>query len=110
MNGLLADIFLEWKRTDLLTALSRAGVPSGPINTIPEAFSDPQIAHRRMLVDIAHPVAGQLRQVANPMLFSAAPIAYDRPPPGLGQHTSEILGELGLGPHEIEALRQDAVI
>ena len=110
MNGLLADIFLEWKRTDLLAALSRAGVPSGPINTIPEAFSDPQIGHRQMLVDIAHPVAGQLRQVANPMLFSAAPIAYDRPPPGLGQHTSEILGELGLGPHEIEALRQDAVI
>ena len=110
MNGLLADIFLEWKRADLLAALSRAGVPSGPINTIPEAFSDPQIGHRRMLVDIAHPVAGQLRQVANPMLFSAAPIAYDRPPPGLGQHTSEILGELGLGPHEIEALRQDAVI
>jgi crotonobetainyl-CoA:carnitine CoA-transferase CaiB-like acyl-CoA transferase len=110
MNALLADIFLGWQRTDLLAALSKAGVPSGPINTIPEAFSDPQIAHRRMLVDIMHPVAGRLRQVANPALFSSVPITYDRPPPGLGEHTSEILGELGLDADAIDSLRRDAVI
>jgi crotonobetainyl-CoA:carnitine CoA-transferase CaiB-like acyl-CoA transferase len=108
--ALLAKIFLEWSRADLLAALSKAGVPSGPINTIPEALADPQIAHRGVLVDIAHPAAGQLRQVANPILFSAAPITYDRPPPGLGAHTSEILRELGLNANQIEALRRDAVI
>ena len=108
--GLLATIFSEWSRADLLAALGKAGVPSGPINTIPEALADPQLAHRGVLVDIAHPVAGQLRQVANPMLFSAAPITYNRPPPGLGEHTSEILRELGLDAHEIESLRHDAVI
>jgi crotonobetainyl-CoA:carnitine CoA-transferase CaiB-like acyl-CoA transferase len=110
MNATLARIFLEWSRSELLADLAEAGVPCGPINTIPEVLSDPQIAHRRMLVDIAHPVAGQLKQVANPMLFSEAPITYDRPPPGLGEHTSEILRELGLDPSQIDALRQDAVI
>jgi crotonobetainyl-CoA:carnitine CoA-transferase CaiB-like acyl-CoA transferase len=108
--ALLAGIFLEWKRADLLAALEKAGVPSGPINTIPEALADPQLAHRGVLVDIPHPVAGQLRQVANPMRFAAAPITYDRPPPELGEHTSQILRELGLDAHDIESLRQDAVI
>ncbi len=110
MNALLADIFLQWRRADLLAALEKVGVPSGPINTIPEALDDPQIAHRNTLVELAHPVAGTLRQIANPMRFSEAPIAYNRPPPRLGEHTSEILRELGLAPDEIESLRQDAVI
>jgi crotonobetainyl-CoA:carnitine CoA-transferase CaiB-like acyl-CoA transferase len=110
MNALLVSIFSEWQRADLLAALLKAGVPSGPINTIPEALTDPQLAHRSMLVDLAHPVAGRLRQVGNPMVFSEAPIAYDRPPPALGEHTSEILRELGLDAREVEALRRDAVI
>jgi crotonobetainyl-CoA:carnitine CoA-transferase CaiB-like acyl-CoA transferase len=110
MNALLTKIFSEWSRPELLAALLKAGVPSGPINTIPEALADPQVAHRGMLIDLVHPTAGPLRQVANPMLFSAAPITYDRAPPGLGEHTSEILRELGLDAPEIEALRRDAVI
>ena len=108
--ALLAGIFLQWKRADLSAALQNAGVPCGPINTIPEALADPQLVHRGVLVDIPHPVVGQLRQVANPMRFSAAPTTYDRPPPELGEHTSQILGELGLDAHDIESLRQDAVI
>jgi crotonobetainyl-CoA:carnitine CoA-transferase CaiB-like acyl-CoA transferase len=110
MNALLADIFSDWKRSDLLAALLKAGVPSGPINTVPEALADPQIAQRGMLVDLAHPIAGRLRQVANPMLFSAAPITYDRPPPTLGEHTLDILRELGLEADQIETLRRDAVV
>jgi crotonobetainyl-CoA:carnitine CoA-transferase CaiB-like acyl-CoA transferase len=110
MNALLASIFLQWPRSDLLDALEKVGVPSGPINTIPQALDDPQIAHRNTVIELAHPVAGKLRQVANPMRFSEAPIAYNRPPPRLGEHTSEILRELGLAPDEIESLRRDAVI
>jgi crotonobetainyl-CoA:carnitine CoA-transferase CaiB-like acyl-CoA transferase len=108
--ALLAKVFLQWKRADLLAALEKVGVPASPINTIPEALADPQLAHRGVLVDIPQPAVGQLRQVANPMHFSAAPITYNRPPPGLGEHTSEILRELGLDAGEIESLRQDAVI
>ena len=52
LNATLAKAFLEWNRADLLTALENAGVPSGPINSIPDALADPQIAHRGMLVDI----------------------------------------------------------
>jgi crotonobetainyl-CoA:carnitine CoA-transferase CaiB-like acyl-CoA transferase len=108
--GLLAAIFAQWSRADLLSALEKAGVPSGPINTIPDALADPQIKHRATLVDIPHPAAGALKQVANPMRFSAAPITYDRPPPALGEHTVDILEELGLDRQDIEMLRRDAVI
>jgi len=107
---LLAAIFAEWNRADLLSTLERAGVPSGPINTIPEALADPQIKHRGTLVDVPHPVVGTLKQVANPMRFTAAPITYDRPPPGLSAHTMEILQELGLDQQEIAKLRLDAAV
>jgi crotonobetainyl-CoA:carnitine CoA-transferase CaiB-like acyl-CoA transferase len=85
-------------------------VPSGPINTIPEALADPQAAHRGTLVDVPHPAAGKVRQIANPMRFSAAAIAYDRPPPLLGEHTAEILRDIGVDPASIESLRQNGVI
>jgi crotonobetainyl-CoA:carnitine CoA-transferase CaiB-like acyl-CoA transferase len=71
------------------------GVPCGPINTVPEVFADEQIKHRGMLIEIAHPVAGAVPQVASPMRFKNAPLSHERAPPLLGEHTEEILRELG---------------
>jgi len=90
--------------------LNEAGVPCGPINTIPDVFKDPQVIERGMLVDIPHPAAGTVPQVASPMRFTGAPLSYDRPPPMLGQHSEEILRELGLEAAEIEALAKGRVI
>ncbi len=86
-----------------------AGVPCGPINTIPDVFRDPQVVERGMLVKIPHPAAGTVPQVASPMRFTEAPLSYDRPPPMLGQHSEEILRELGLDTPEIEALAKAQV-
>jgi crotonobetainyl-CoA:carnitine CoA-transferase CaiB-like acyl-CoA transferase len=108
--GLLVEAFAPWNRAELLAALEKAGVPSGPINTIPEVFADPQLAHRGALVDVPHPAAGKVRQVANPMRFSQAMIVHDRPPPGLGEHPTEILREAGHGPVQIDSLRHNGVI
>ncbi len=63
-----------------------------------------------MTVTLPHPLAEQVQLVASPMKFSATPVQYRRPPPLLGEHTDEVLGELGLSSAEIAALRQAAVI
>ncbi len=81
---------------DLLATLEEAGVPCGPINTIPRVFEDPQIVHRGMLTEIAHPLSGAVKQVASPMKFRNAPLQHDRHPPLLGEHTADVLAELGL--------------
>jgi formyl-CoA transferase len=74
--------------------LEAAGVPCGPINNIAQTFADPQVAHRRMRIDLPHAAAGHVPLVASPIRMSATPPAYDRPPPRLGEHTDEVLAGL----------------
>lgn len=68
-------------------------VPAGPINTIDAVFSDPQIRARDMLIEMAHPENPALRLAGNPLRLSRTPVRYRRPPPLLGEHNEEILGE-----------------
>lgn len=91
--------------------LQAANVPSGPINDFRQVFDDPQIKHREVVREIAHPLSGTLSVVANPLKFSATPVEYKRPPPLLGQHTVEVLRELlALDDAAIDALCADGVI
>ncbi|WP_096670754.1 CaiB/BaiF CoA transferase family protein [Polaromonas sp. AET17H-212] len=82
---------------DWITALEAAGVPCGPINRIDEVFADPQVQSRRLHIDMPHALAGSVPLVANPIRLSGSPVAYQRPPPMLGEHTAEVLAQwLGL--------------
>ncbi len=103
---LAARTAVQW-----LSLLEPAGVPCGPINDLHQVFADPQVRHRGLQVRAPHPSAGEVTMVANPMRFSATPIAHDRAPPLLGEHTGEVLGAvLGMGAVEIEALRKEGVL
>jgi glutaryl-CoA transferase len=94
-----------------LAALEPAQVPCAPINDLAQMFADPQVRHRGIRVDVAHPSGGSVPMVASPLRLSATPPAYDRAPPLLGQHTEEILRErLGMSDERITELRKNGVV
>lgn len=91
--------------------LDDAGVPCGPINDIAQVFSDPQVKARKLRVDLPHPLAGSVPQVASPIRLSETPTQYRNAPPLLGEHTETVLIErLGLTATEIAALHERRVI
>ncbi|HJQ66168.1 MAG TPA: CaiB/BaiF CoA-transferase family protein [Gemmatimonadales bacterium] len=94
-----------------LAALEPAGVPCAPINDLAQVFADPQVRHRGLRLDAAHPSGATVPMVANPIRLSATPAAYDLAPPVLGQHTEEILSErLGMTAEQIAELRRMGVV
>jgi crotonobetainyl-CoA:carnitine CoA-transferase CaiB-like acyl-CoA transferase len=91
--------------------LERADIPYGPIHGLDRVFEEPQTIHRGMRFELPHPTAGTVPQVASPLRFSATPVVCERPPPLLGQHNDDVLGELlGLGAEERRALREQGII
>ncbi|MFV3371620.1 CaiB/BaiF CoA transferase family protein [Pseudomonas sp. NY15435] len=96
----------EW-----IAVLEQASVPCGPINDLAQVFADPQVIARGLRVDLPHPLAGTVPQVASPIRLSETPVEYRNAPPTLGQHTQEILeGVLGLDQAAIGKLRDGGVI
>lgn len=92
--------------------LSEIGVPSGPVNTLDRVFADPQILHRGMRVAMPFPGSekGEIEVIGNPIKLSETPVEYRRPPPRVGEHSAEVLAELGLSAEEIAALRDQGVV
>ncbi len=108
---ILEGILLGNSVTEWVDMLDPVGVPCGPINNMAQVFENPQVKHRGMLLEMAHPLAGTVLQVASPFHFSETPAQYHSAPPLLGQHTGEILRSLlGLDAHEIEELSSKGVI
>ncbi|AQZ98538.1 CoA transferase [Comamonas kerstersii] len=98
----------EW-----IALLEDKAVPCGPINTIAQAFDDPQVQARgirKALPRDADDGIAQIATVASPMRLSATPVSYRNAPPALGQHTQQVLQELGLSPEEITALQSAKVV
>ncbi len=95
----------EW-----VEVLNAKGVPSGPILDVKQVYEDEQIRHLKMAVPVQHPVLGELRLQAPPVTLSRTPGGVRTPAPDAGEHTDQILGELGYSPTDIDTLRRDKVI
>ncbi|BEV72247.1 MULTISPECIES: CaiB/BaiF CoA-transferase family protein [unclassified Paludibacterium] len=102
---LLAAEFARRGRDAWLADLDRIGVPGGPINTIDEAFADPQLKHRGLEIHLRDERGQDVPMVGCPIKLSGTPVSYTRVPPKLGEHTDAILSELGYDAVSIAQLR-----
>jgi crotonobetainyl-CoA:carnitine CoA-transferase CaiB-like acyl-CoA transferase len=95
--GKLSALTSKIKRDDLLAKLEAVKVPAGPINTLEQVFSDPQVVHRGMKLDLPSKAAksGHIPGVRTPIVIDGWRAASERPAPLLGEHTAEILREIG---------------
>jgi crotonobetainyl-CoA:carnitine CoA-transferase CaiB-like acyl-CoA transferase len=108
--ALLQPVLLARPRDAWLAALEAAKVPAGPINDLAQVFADPQVLSRGMVTQVAHPRRQSLELVASPIKLSATPAQVRRPPPLLGEHTDDVLAELGIDAAERARLRAEGVI
>jgi crotonobetainyl-CoA:carnitine CoA-transferase CaiB-like acyl-CoA transferase len=95
----------EW-----IEMFNKIGVPCGPIYTMDKVFADPQVQHLGVATEVSHPRLGRFRIINQAARLSRTPAAVKTPTPDIGQHTNEILAELGYGAEEISSLRKSAVV
>jgi crotonobetainyl-CoA:carnitine CoA-transferase CaiB-like acyl-CoA transferase len=93
-----------WERLD------RAGVPGGPVYTYEQTFEDPQVQARRMVIEVDHPKIGRMKAMGHPVKSTGDIASIRMPAPLLGQHTAEVLDELGLSRAEIDTLFASNVV
>jgi crotonobetainyl-CoA:carnitine CoA-transferase CaiB-like acyl-CoA transferase len=107
----LQAVFATRTQADWVAFAGEHRLPLGPAHQrVAEVHDDPQIAARQIIVDGEHPVAGAFTYVGEPVIVDGRPYRLRRPAPGLGEHTDEVLGELGRSAADVAALRQAGVI
>ena len=93
-----------------LEVLTQAKLPCAPIHNVAEALEHPQVAARQLLVETEHPILGPMQNIGYPVRFEGEPRRATRPAPLLGQHSAEILAEIGYDAQAIARLREQGVI
>ena len=106
LSARIESVMVSRPRAYWLTLLEAHGIPCGPINDYEEVMADPQILARELVVETDHPTLGRMRTLGTPLKLSDTPLTPGRPAPLLGQHTDEVLGEIGLTADEIAELRR----
>lgn len=107
---LLNEITATRTTAEWIGQLEARAVPCGPINGLAEVFADPQVQARGLAVKMPHPEAGEVPLVGSPIRLSKTPVEYRRAPPLVGEHTDEILADLGVDAAGIAGLRERGVV
>ena len=110
LRPILVERFAGGSSAEWLARLDAADVPCGAVNDVLAAFASGQARERQMAAEIEHPVLGRVRQVGLPFKLSRTPATLRSAPPLLGEHSAEILAELGYKTAEVDALRDAGVI
>ena len=108
--ALIENVLATRTAAEWVDAMLAVGVPAGPVNTIGQVFEDPQVLARDMLMSVDHPKLGPVQMGGISYKLGDTPGTIRRHPPLLGEHTDEVLGELGLSPDELANLRRDGAI
>ncbi len=102
---------LEQEETNYwVEKLRDCGIPAGPINSIDEMFEDPHVVEREIVKEVTHPTAGKIKLVGSPLNLSRTPTEIQRHPPLAGEHTEDVLKELGLCIDELNELKDKKII
>ncbi len=107
---LIEGVLVQRTASEWVDALLAVGVPAGPVNNIAEVFEDPQVLARNMRIDVPHPKLGNVRMAGISYKHGDTPATVRRHPPMLGEHTDEVLRELGVADGEIVRLRQEGAL
>ncbi|HET8996436.1 MAG TPA: CoA transferase [Acetobacteraceae bacterium] len=110
INAIVGGKLAEQTTGYWVETLNRAGVPCGPVLGVEGVFEDPQILAQEMVMDVEQPGYGPVRMLGFPMKLSGTPCRVRRPAPALGEHTGEVLAELGYTTAQIEAWRREELI
>lgn len=109
-NAVISEATTRRPTAAWIEAMNAAGIPCGPIYGMDEVFADPQVRHNNMAEAVPHPVLGDIRLVGQPVHLSRTPSALTTASPDRGQHSHDVLAELGYTADEIAAFSQDGVI
>jgi crotonobetainyl-CoA:carnitine CoA-transferase CaiB-like acyl-CoA transferase len=110
LTPLIAERLKSRTSADWIRDFEAAGVPVGPVNRIGDMLADPQVAAREMVVEVDHPRAGRTKALGHPIKFSGTPGHIERPAPLLGEHTREVLGDLGYDREAIDRLHRENAV
>ena len=108
--GMIQERLSQLTSKEIFDMMDRAGVPCGPIHTVEQILNHPQVLARDMILSINHPIVPDLKVPGFPVKYSETPAQLKRHPPLLGEHTDEILTELGYSEAVIAAMRQGNIL
>jgi crotonobetainyl-CoA:carnitine CoA-transferase CaiB-like acyl-CoA transferase len=104
--GEIQNLFKTKTQEEWVDFFKKVDACCEPILTFEEVFQHPQVLHRRMVMEVEHPVEGNIRQLGNPIKSSRFPFEIRTPSPGWGEHTMEVLKEIGYSEKEIQHLKE----
>jgi len=110
ISSFLNQLFLTKTRDEWFELLSQKDIPVGKVYSLDETFTDPQVLHRKMVIEVEHPTEGKIKQVGIAIKLSDTPGKVRSLSPIRGEHTEEILTGLGYNKQRINELRQDGII